>query len=232
MLEYKGINALSDFRTAKLLARLKAIDPQIKNVSAEFVHLVEVKSKLAKTEAAVLQQLLTYDSPYKNQRKGELFLVMPRPGTISSWSSKATDIARNCGLAKVSRIERGTAFYIEGGKSLDRSAVSQLLHDRMTEAVFANTAEAEQIFIESKPRSVITVDILGTGKAALTKANVDLGLALAQDEIDYLFKAYKELQRNPTDAELMMFGAVNSEHCRHKIFNADWVINGQKQPKS
>jgi phosphoribosylformylglycinamidine synthase len=229
---FKGVDALSDFNKQKLLKQLQRIDPEIKNISGEYVHFVSTHDKLSTKDTDTLKNLLTYGTAYDEYRKGELFLVVPRSGTISPWSSKATDIARNCGLDSVQRIERGTAYYIEGDAPLGNKNVAALLHDRMTEVVFDNLKAAETLFLETTPKRLSTVNMHAGGARTLKDANVSLGLALADDEIDYLVDAYKQLDRNPTDAELMMFAQVNSEHCRHKIFNADWVIDGKKQPKS
>lgn len=228
---HKGISALSPFRTKRLLKQLKAIDASVKSVSAEYIHFV-IADKTTAADHTSLQSLLTYDTPYTGTRKGTVFLVVPRPGTISPWSSKATDIAHNCGLTAVRRIERGTVYYIEGGTTLDRTKVSALLHDRMTESVLDSVEAAEALFAEAAPKPLVIIDVLGKGAAALASANTDFGMALAADEIDYLVDAYKKLGRNPTDAELMMFAQVNSEHCRHKIFNAQWIVDGKAQPKS
>jgi phosphoribosylformylglycinamidine synthase len=156
---------------------------------------------------------------------------VPRPGTISPWSSKATDIIHNSGVDAVKRIERGVAYYIHGASSKN-PALGELLHDRMTEAVLFDREATAVLFEATEPAPMRSVDILSQGKEALIAANQSFGLALADDEIDYLFDAYSNLKRNPTDVELMMFAQVNSEHCRHKVFNADWLIDGQKQPKS
>jgi phosphoribosylformylglycinamidine synthase len=233
VLQLAGIAALSNFRRAKLLEILQLIDPKVKTVDAEYVHFISTKSqpsKLSQPELSVLKSLLTYGTAFKGQAVGNLYLVVPRPGTISPWSSKATDIVHNSGLGQVERVERGIAYYIDRTKE-DVPDISNTLHDRMTERVFDNYESAEILFETERPRELNTID-LSTGKSALIKANQSLGLALASDEIDYLFEAYKELGRNPTDVELMMFAQVNSEHCRHKIFNADWEINGVKQSKS
>lgn len=226
---YGGINALSNSKAKSLLKQLRTVDAKTTSVSAEFVHFVDLKKPLAAADAATLKTLLTYDTPYGGARTGQLYLVVPRPGTISPWSSKATDIAHNTGLAQVERIERGMAYYID---SPNRADIAPLLHDRMTEAVLDSLEAAKSLFIQPKPKPLVVVDVLKGGKAALETANSEQGLALNGDEIDYLVAAYTELGRNPSDAELMMFGQVNSEHCRHKIFNANWVVNGQKQPKS
>ena len=158
--------------------------------------------------------------------------MVPRFGTISPWSSKASDIAHNCGLDKVLRLERGIVYYVEGATAADREAIAAALHDRMVETVLADSSDAEQLFSHAEPAPLDTVDILAGGRDALVAADKSLGLALAEDEIDYLVDNYKILDRNPTDVELMMFAKANSEHCRHKIFNASWTIDGEDQDKS
>jgi phosphoribosylformylglycinamidine synthase len=227
---FKGIAALSDFRKAKLLAKLQAIDPAIKAVDAEYVHFADINVKLAPTDKNQLEELLTYGTPFLGKVEGMLYLVVPRPGTISPWSSKATDIVHNSGLEGVNRVERGIAYYVQGAKS-HQPEVVEVLHDRMTETVLDDLKSASVMFETTEPGELQTVNISG-GKEAFIKANQELGLALADDEIDYLFDAYTGLGRNPTDVELMMFAQVNSEHCRHKVFNADWKIDGKAQPKS
>lgn len=228
---YKGIAALSEFRTKKLLARLQAVNPNVTHVSAEYVHVVNATAPLSDTASTELQQLLTYGTPFNGASDGSLYFVVPRPGTISPWSSKATDIVHNSGLNQVARVERGIAYYVQGAASKD-DAIAVVLHDRMTEAVLDSLEAAAVLFETEAPRELTSVDIMGEGKDGLLAANKSLGLALADDEIDYLFNAYSKLERNPTDVELMMFAQVNSEHCRHKVFNADWVIDSKKQPKS
>lgn len=226
MLAYKGIAALSDFRTKKLLARLQAIDASITGVTAEYVHLVDNDAKLSNEDETRLKQLITYGTLFSGSAKGELYLAVPRPGTISPWSSKATDIVHNSGLTDIRRVERGILYYVQGGKG-KRGSVTAALHDRMTEAVLESIEAAQVLFATEKPAPLGSIDI-----TELAAANRKLGLALADDEIEYLQTAYRELERDPTDVELMMFAQVNSEHCRHKVFNADWVIDGEKQPKS
>lgn len=231
MLRLGGINALSSFRCARVLAALQEVDTSVKALAAEYVHFIDVP-KLTSQETDQLETLLTYGEPFAGTRTKPLLLVVPRPGTISPWSSKATDIVHNSGLTKVKRVERGVVYYLSGGRPAKQKAVAQLLHDRMIESVFASYDDAAQLFASAKPRSFNEVKVLDGGGQALLAANEALGLALSEDEIDYLVDAYTELKRNPTDVELMMFAQVNSEHCRHKIFNADWIIDGQKQPKS
>ncbi len=229
---YKGISALSEFRRTKLLKQLQAIQPEIQDVSAEYIHFVSTNRASAIGEDDRLEKLLTYDTPYENVRTDNLVLVTPRLGTISPWSSKATDIAINCGLAHINRIERAKAFYIVSKNPIDVQKIQNLLHDRMTEAIFTSFEEANILFEAHQPSPLIIIDILGRGIKELGKTNTEQGLALSKNEISYLFKEYSALQRNPTDAELMMFASINSEHCRHKVFNSNWTIDGNKHPKS
>lgn len=233
MRKYLGINALSSFNTDKLLKKLGGTaQPAVENLSAEYIHFVDVEKNLSDADETKLKKLLTYGSPYSGGREGRQVLVAPRQGTISPWSSKATNIAKDSGLASIKRIERGTIYYIKSGQKLDLEKIKPLLYDRMTETVLNDTGEATALFKSHNPKPVATIDILKKGVKALEEANFGLGLALSDEEIDYLLSEYKGLGRNPTDAELVMFGQINSEHCRHKIFNADWVIDGKKQPKS
>lgn len=229
---FKDISALPSFRRQRLISDLQTISSRIRTVTAEYVHFAQLKTSLSAVERKQLRAILTYGDAFTGERKGAYFLVVPRPGTISPWSSKATDIARNCGLGMIHRIERGIVFYVDGAEEAERQHIAALLHDRMTEVVLDDEDDAKQLFATAEPQPLRTVDVLSGGKAALESANQAFGLALADDEIEYLADAYTQLNRNPTDAELMMFGQVNSEHCRHKVFNADWTIDGKKQPKS
>jgi phosphoribosylformylglycinamidine synthase len=230
MLTLRGAPALSEFRSQKLLHSLQQADSSVTSVYAEFVHFVDTPESLDEKQLNVLAQLLHYGPTVPVQpTKGEQYLVVPRPGTISPWASKATDIAHNAGLAMINRVERGVVYYVEGG---ERSVIEAQLHDRMVEAVFAELDEAEQLFRHEEPKPQTSVDILGGGRKALEDANVSLGLALAEDEIDYLVDSFNELGRNPVDVELMMFAQANSEHCRHKIFNASWTLDGEEMPNS
>ncbi|MBN7796134.1 phosphoribosylformylglycinamidine synthase [Parahaliea mediterranea] len=240
MLILRGAPALSAFRRDKLAARLFAIHPDIQLVHSEFVHFAHLARALAPQRRRVLEQLLEY-GPAVEAGEGApaegatLMLAVPRPGTISPWSSKATDIARNCGLEEVRRLERGVAYYLALPKELaedQRRAVAAELHDRMTESVFDSLEAAEALFGEARPAPLASVDVLGGGREAMVAADRGLGLALAEDEIDYLVESFGALGRNPTDVELMMFAQANSEHCRHKIFNASWSIDGQEQEHS
>ncbi|MEJ5071757.1 phosphoribosylformylglycinamidine synthase [Enterobacter ludwigii] len=231
----RGSPALSAFRITKLLARFQAANLPVSNIYAEYVHFAELNAPLSEQEHDRLAQLLQYGPSLSSHTPaGKLLLVTPRPGTISPWSSKATDIAHNCGLDTIVRLERGVAYYVEASTLSDAqwSQVAAELHDRMMETVFGALQDAENLFAHHQPTPVSSVDMLGQGRQALEEANQRLGLALAEDEIDYLFDAFTTLNRNPNDIELYMFAQANSEHCRHKIFNADWVIDGEVQPKS
>ena len=236
MLILAGSVALSDFRRTKLLNTLQAAVPSVTAIKAEYTHFVRANRDLSANEQARLTTLLTYEEVQgDHQFSGTLFVVTPRAGTISPWSSKATDIAHNCGLSMVERVERGIAYDVQTSQALsdaERDTLAALLHDRMTEMVLNDLQDAVVLFSEAEPAPLRYVDITGDAKTALAQANKDWGLALSADEIDYLAENYAELGRNPTDVELMMFAQANSEHCRHKIFNADWVIDGKAQPKS
>jgi phosphoribosylformylglycinamidine synthase len=236
MLVMRGAPALSAFRHDKLLSALQSAVPTVSGVYAEFYHFADVSSPLTEEEQTVLTRILKYGPKSEVQdANGPLFLVVPRPGTISPWSSKATDIARNCGLNKINRLERGIAYFVTASQPLtdaENALVIAQLHDRMVEAVMTDYEQAQTLFAHTEPKPLGSVDILGGGRAALETANQTLGLALAEDEIDYLVTAFKDLGRNPTDVELMMFAQANSEHCRHKIFNASWDIDGEAQDKS
>ncbi|KFX69839.1 phosphoribosylformylglycinamidine synthase [Pseudomonas taeanensis MS-3] len=234
MLILRGAPALSAFRHGKLLEQLTSKVPAVTGLYAEFAHFAEVTGVLAADEEQVLARLLKYGPSVAVQEPlGRLFLTVPRFGTISPWSSKASDIARNCGLAKIQRIERGIAYYVSG--ELDEAGAQQVadvLHDRMTQLVLGALEDAASLFSHAEPKPLTVVDVLVGGRAALEQANVELGLALAEDEIDYLVSSFTTMGRNPHDIELMMFAQANSEHCRHKIFNASWDIDGESQEKS
>ncbi|MES9962101.1 MAG: phosphoribosylformylglycinamidine synthase [Candidatus Sedimenticola sp. 20ELBAFRAG] len=237
MLSLRGAPALSDFRLQKLQRRLSGSLDRTVGVYAEFMHFAELEQSLSADESAVLDRVLRY-GPHleEHEPEGVLLLVVPRPGTISPWSTKATDIAHNCGLTRIERLERGIAYYlnVEGDPLSDAElfAARAALHDRMTESVFSELEEAACLFTHADPKPYTSVDVVGGGKPALEQANTELGLALSDDEIDYLVESFQALERNPTDVELMMFAQANSEHCRHKIFNADWIIDGEAQERS
>jgi phosphoribosylformylglycinamidine synthase len=218
-----------------LLARLKQKVPHVRQLEACFVHFIESDGPLTSAEESRLQRLFDYGTVLDIRVHGRLFLVVPRLGTISPWSSKATDIAHCCGLKGIRRLERGIAYDVSSEKPLssrDISEITFLLHDRMTESVLAGFDEADQLFSHQKPAPLKYVDLIHEGMEALKKADRELGLALSEGEMDYLMRSFRELGRNPTDVELMMFAQANSEHCRHKIFNAEWVIDGERQPHS
>jgi phosphoribosylformylglycinamidine synthase len=231
MLILKGPPAFTPARLARKLERLQRGNPGVTTVSARFVHFVDAASELSPEAQGVLGRLLEYGPRIElADVSGREVVVVPRIGTISPWSSKATDIAHNCGLTGVRRVERGIVWNIAGAIKDDR-ALRAALHDRMTESVLERLDDGTKLFVRAEPRPLGRVD-LAPGRSALESANKRLGLALAEDEIDYLMKSYASLGRNPTDVELMMFAQANSEHCRHKIFNADFVIEGEKREKS
>ena len=238
---FEGGTALSDFRARQLLPRLQAIEPKIDGLAARFVHLVVTDTTPTAAEREHLAALLTYGEPFLAPKSSTTLVVTPRLGTVSPWASKATDIAHNCGLA-LRRVERVTQYHLSlksplvgkapvlGDEKL--VAVAALLHDRMTESVLPGVEGAAALFAELPAQPMVQVDVLVGGRAALAAANTTFGLALADDEIDYLVDAFTKLGRNPSDVELMMFAQANSEHCRHKIFNADFTIDGKAQPQS
>ena len=229
----RGASALSLFRIQKLAQKAAALGLPQAEIASEYWYFVSSPAPLDAAQTEKLQALLSavrVDTPAAGQ---SLFLITPRIGTISPWSSKATDIAHNCGLDGVERIERGMAVYVSGSlHNSERAQWASLLHDRMTESVLPDFQSAEKLFAAHEDQSFDTVDVLGGGRAALEAADKSMGLALSSDEMDYLLENYRALNRNPSDVELMMFAQANSEHCRHKIFNADFILNGEKQEKS
>jgi len=239
MLVVPGAAALSDFRLQKLLAGLREAAPQVRALCARFVHLLDLAGELDEAGRERLDALLGAAGQAGDTGEAaaaaEQLLVVPRLGTISPWSTKATDILHNCGLAQLRRVERGIHYRLDCSAPLDESArraVAALLHDRMTETVLADVASAAVIFARHQPARLARIDLLEGGRERLAQANRELGLALSDDEIDYLLDNFRALGRNPSDAELMMFAQANSEHCRHKIFNAQWVIDGEAQERS
>ena len=229
ILKLRGLAAYSATRLARLSETVKAAG--VSQLAAEHWYFVELDGALSAEELTRLKDLLGIAGALPAEPTGDLILVTPRLGTISPWASKATDIARQCGFKAIKRIERGIAYHVQG--NVDRAALLPKLHDRMTESVLDTLDAANDLFRHVPPQPLTTVDILGQGKDALLKANVELGLALSPDEIDYLVENFgQRLKRNPTDVELMMFAQANSEHCRHKIFNASWTVDGEDQPLS
>ena len=242
MLILPGSNALSAFRTQRLLSQLQAVESAIVGVTGRFLHFIDAATAPSQDGIGRLNALLTYGEPFAGVAEGDEFVVIPRFGTISPWASKATDIMHNCGMTHIKRIERGVSYHVQmksgllgGAKKLSDTAaqeVAALLHDRMIETVLRKASDAAHLFRELEAKPLEFVDILAGGRNALVQANTELGLALSDDEIDYLLNAFTQARRNPTDVELMMFAQANSEHCRHKIFNADWTIDGVTQDKS
>ena len=233
MLALPGGPARSAFRLAKLLESAQQVAPGATGLRAHFVHLVDVDGELDDAARAVLDALLTYGpEPLPEAAPRVDAVVLPRPGTLSPWSSKATDIARGVGLSQVRRLERGVVWTLGGVEPAERVAVMALLHDRMVEAVLPTLDACAGNFATEAPRALRRVPVLAEGRDALIAANARWGLALAEDEIDYLVGAFVELGRDPSDAELMMFAQANSEHCRHKIFNASWTIDGEDRERS
>jgi len=233
MLELPGQSALSNFRLAKLTRALHGADNRVTGVEARFVYLVDTSGDLGKEHRSRLDALLLHgDTPGKLARAAKRLYVVPRPGTISPWSSKATDIAKACDIEEVQRIERGICYGLKFSGNVDAGevrALGHLLSDRMTEAVFDDVEQAASLFAHHAPAPAVTVRLRTDGRDALVVANSELGLALSDEEIDYLVACYGDLDRDPTDAELMMFAQANSEHCRHKIFNASWTIDGEQK---
>lgn len=229
--------ALSDFRTERLLKKIQKICPEVVTLNSRYIHFVNVDGALSSEEFHTLESILDYGEEAIVTASTERFMAIPRLGTISPWASKATDIVHNCGLKKVLRVERGTCYelILKGNAVLkpeEREAIAAVLHDRMTESVVSPDVNPAIVFADAKGKDMQSIDIVGQGREALEKANVELGLALNEDEIQYLIDAFTKLNRNPTDVELMMFAQANSEHCRHKIFNASWTIDGEKKDKS
>ncbi|MFN3616656.1 MAG: phosphoribosylformylglycinamidine synthase [Aquabacterium sp.] len=250
LIHFEGGNALAPHQATALLSKLQAIQPKITAVHARFVHWVALEQALPADQMDKLAALLTYGDAYDGGNEGELIVVAPRLGTVSPWASKATDIAHNCGLG-IRRVERVVEYRVvlKSGvidgligsltgsapkvlSAAERAAVAALLHDRMTESVLSSREDGRHLFDEKQGAPMAHVDVLGQGRAALEAANTEFGLALSDDEIDYLVNAFTGLKRNPTDVELMMFAQANSEHCRHKIFNAKFTIDGQEQDLS
>ncbi len=235
---FPGSHAHSAFRLEKALARIRESIPAVTGIDTRYLYFARVTAPLDDAARARLQRLLgdTGDSPAPPPET-RMLLVVPRLGTISPWSSKATDIAHNCGLSDVQRLERGIAWYIgcAAGRPLDDAGLgllAPLIHDRMTETVLRDVQAAAGLFAETAPAPLAHIDVQTRGRPALESANRELGLALSEDEIDYLLENFTALGRNPSDVELMMFAQANSEHCRHKIFNADWTLDGQPRERS
>ena len=234
----RGSSAVSDFRLEKLSQSISKAGISVKSINSTYIHLIDLNEELTEAEQNVLKQILSY-GPVKAEKKeeGDLFFVIPRVGTISPWASKATDIVHNCGLSKIRRIERGIAYYIskQDGTAFsqeERNVVIPLLHDRMMENVLSSLEDGEKLFGKQEPKPFKSVPLTTKGLEAIREANVELGLALNEPEMGYLLDSFKDLGRDPTDIELYMFAQMNSEHCRHKVFNAKWTIDGKEEDKS
>ncbi len=232
VLEIFGSSAFTAAKLARRLLQIQNENPGASSLDAKFIHFIDLHSPLTPENQATLEQLLCY-GPQENRAwpGGKEFRVVPRIGTISPWSSKATEIARICGLSSVRRIERGIVYCIEGAVHNEK-ALEKCIHDRMTESILQHSQSPALLFQQTPPRPLHIIDILGSGSQALIQANTELGLALSPDEIEYLVSNFTQMERNPTDVELMMFAQANSEHCRHKIFNATFSIDGVLQPHS
>ncbi|GGL44320.1 phosphoribosylformylglycinamidine synthase [Phycicoccus endophyticus] len=232
-----GGSALSAFRAAGVLARLRVVAPQVRAVSAQHVHWVASDGALDPATTATVRRLLSYGEPFGGTPESDhpaTVVVAPRLGTLSPWASKATDIAHSCGV-QVRRVERVTEYHLACETPLSEqqwAGCAEVLHDRMTESALASREAAAALFEERDPEAMVRVDVLGRGREAILEADRDFGLALSPDEVDYLVDAFTGLRRNPSDVELMMFAQANSEHCRHKIFNADFVVDGEPQARS
>jgi len=232
---HNGGRARSDFRLQKLLRELQAVVPGVRDISARFLHFAALNSELDTAELERLNVLLDYGESFTGATNGREILSVPRFGTQSPWSSKATDILHHCGLDKIARVERGIAWYIDVADNLDTESImllGALLHDRMTEVILLDRHDAGGLFTTQEPTPVGIVKLGDDALAALQAANDDLGLALAPEEIRYLAEGYQKLGRDPTDVELMMFAQVNSEHCRHKIFKAAWTLDSKQHDTS
>ncbi|WP_395166769.1 phosphoribosylformylglycinamidine synthase [Francisella salimarina] len=231
---FEGLSALSPFKREKILADAKKISNKVESVSTQYIHVVELESELSSEQEKIIKSLLNYNIEYgSTEPEGHTFITAPRAGTISPWSSKATDIIRNTGINTVKRVERAVLFGVEGQVSdSDLKAIENLVHDRMVEEVFSCRDDLHRLFGVTAPKELEYVNVLENGIQAIKDADKKLGLALSEQEIDYLADEYTKLNRNPTDTELYMFAQANSEHCRHKIFNAKWTIDNQEQDKS
>ena len=234
---FPGAAALSDFRLSRLLDTLKQNEPSISQLTAHYLYFTQVEGELSQEQTQQLQALIhaSAEEALKPAAGAQYVTVVPRLGTLSPWSSKATDILHNCGLTVIQQVERGTVYQLTTETPLSQSRLAELahhLHDRMTESVLLDQTDYTTLFQHREPAPLARIDLLAGGKPALVNANQSLGLALSDDEIDYLYDAFLNMGRNPSDSELMMFAQANSEHCRHKIFNADWIINHEAQETS
>ena len=227
---HTGIQALRNFKVKALNKKISSVIPDIELVSSEYIHFIESEEGLNTSNKATLDKLLNYAPKANLSNSNFQITISPRIGTISPWSSKASEIFKLCGLTSVKRIERGITYHFNR-KTNDKelTTILEFVMDKMTESYLENIKDSSLLFNELEPINFNSIDILNNGKSAIKKANMELGLALSDSEINYLFESFTSLQRNPRDIELMMFAQANSEHCRHKIFNADWTIDSEKQ---
>ncbi len=228
---HQGISALGDFKSKALQKKVSKVQSNLTLIGAEFIHFADLNSPLNDEQTQHLNKLLTYTDDIDVSQAKSSVIITPRLGTISPWSSKATDIVRLCDIDQINHIERGIIYHFDD-KITNKKALLSCIMDKMTESELDSINDAHIIFDNFEPQPFASIDILGEGKAALERTNAELGLALSNGEIDYLVDSFVKLKRNPTDIELMMFAQANSEHCRHKIFNADWTIDGIEQAKS
>jgi len=227
---HTGIQALRNFKVKTLNKKISALIPDIELVSSEYIHFIESRQNLNNSNKSTLEKLLDYAPKADLSNSNFEITISPRIGTISPWSSKASEICNLCGLSDIKRVERGITYHFNrrtNGKELN--TILEFVMDKMTESYLENIEESKLLFNELQPRNFNSIDILKYGESAIIKANIELGLALSDSEINYLFDRFTCLERNPRDIELMMFAQANSEHCRHKIFNADWTIDSKKQ---
>ena len=230
---HSGIQALRKFKVNTLNERIKRLIPGLEIIGTEYIHFIETDKELSRSNKKTLHKLLNYSPEVNLEDSKYTISVAPRIGTISPWSLKASDICKLCGLSVISRIERGINYHLN--RTINANELVTLLElvmDKMTQSHLQSLSDSELLFNELMPNEFITIDILGLGKSAINKANNELGLALSQSEINYLFDSFTAIKRNPRDIELMMFAQANSEHCRHKIFNAYWTIDSEKQATS
>tara|TARA_B110000967_G_scaffold46819_1_gene47277 strand:- start:371 stop:1153 length:783 start_codon:yes stop_codon:yes gene_type:complete len=227
---HSGTQALRNFKVRDLNEKINSEFTNINLLSSEYIHFIETNNKLSNKNQLTLDKLLNYSPALDTSNSLQKIIVIPRIGTISPWSSKATDIFKLCSLHEIRRIERGIIYHFSRKiKTEELEAILSYVMDRMTESHLKDISDSSLLFDKLKPNSYRSIDILKEGKSAIIKANIELGLALSDGEIDYLYYSFNKLKRNPRDIELMMFAQANSEHCRHKIFNADWIIDSEKK---
>jgi len=230
---HSGIQALRKFKVKSLNKRIKSLIPDLNLIGTEYIHFIESKKNLSSSNKTKLNKLLNYAPKVGLVQSRKIITISPRIGTISPWSTKATDICQLCGLSIISRLERGINYHFDRNicdSELDH--ILELVMDKMTESHLENINDSSLLFNELEPGKFDSIDILNDGKSAIRKANIELGLVLSKSEVNYLFDSFIAIERNPRDIELMMFAQANSEHCRHKIFNADWTIDSEDQALS